>query len=157
MTRLNLPEYPAKLRTAKDGKHEIHDPVRRKFVRLTPEEWVRQHFVNFMVAHHGYPSSLIHVEASLTYNHLTKRSDIVVYSRQGKPLMAVECKAPSVEITQKTFSQLAMYNFTLGVPYMVLTNGLQHYICRMEPEKGSYSFLGEFPDYDQLKPLNDKP
>ncbi|MCX6241443.1 MAG: type I restriction enzyme HsdR N-terminal domain-containing protein [Bacteroidetes bacterium] len=150
MPKLNLPEYHVRVRTKNDGKEEIHDPVRRKFVRLTPEEWVRQHFLNFLVHHHSYPASLIHVEAPLTYNHLSKRSDIVVYSPHGKPLMAVECKAPSVEITQKVFDQLAMYNFTLKVSYLALTNGIQHYICRMVPENGSYSFLEDFPAYNEL-------
>ncbi|MEI6884868.1 MAG: type I restriction enzyme HsdR N-terminal domain-containing protein [Bacteroidota bacterium] len=150
MPRLNLPEYQPRTRLSKDGKEEIYDVVRRKFVRLTPEEWVRQHFINFFVSHHDYPLSLLQVEGKLTYNHLTKRSDIVVYGRNGKPLMAVECKAPSVEITQKVFDQLAMYNFTLGVSYLVLTNGMQNYICRMEPEKGSYSFLEKFPAYAEL-------
>ncbi len=150
MPRLKLPEYPERIREKQNGKQEIFDPVRKKFVRLTPEEWVRQHFINFLVNHHGYPASLLHVEATLTYNHLTKRSDIVIYGREGKPLMAVECKAPSVEITQKAFDQLAMYNFTLKVSYLVLTNGIQHYICRMDPEKGSYIFLEEFPAYNEL-------
>jgi hypothetical protein len=150
MPVLNLPEYPVTIRSKADGKKEILDPVRKKFVRLTPEEWVRQHFLNFMVNSHHYPASLIHVEASLTYNRLSKRSDIVVYSRQGKPLMAVECKAPSVEITQKVFEQLAMYNFTLRVSYLVLTNGMQNFICRMEPGNGNFSFLEEFPDYADL-------
>ncbi|MCX6287211.1 MAG: type I restriction enzyme HsdR N-terminal domain-containing protein [Bacteroidetes bacterium] len=150
MTKLNLPEYPYRIRTNKDGKHEIHDPVRKKFVRLTPEEWVRQNFLNFLVSRHNYPASLIHVEASLTYNRLSKRSDIVVYGNHGKPLLAVECKAPSVEITQLVFDQLAMYNFTLKVSYLVLTNGIQHYICQMEPAKGRYTFLEEFPDYNEL-------
>jgi len=153
MPELKLPEYPASIRSRKDGKLEILDPIRRRFVRLTPEEWVRQHFLNFLVNHHNYPASLIHVEASLSYNHLSKRSDIVVYSPHGKPLMAVECKAPSVGITQKAFDQLAMYNFTLRVPYLILTNGLQNYICQMVPGNGSYSFLEELPAYDELHEL----
>ena len=153
MPELKLPEYPARIRSKKDGKQEIFDPIRRKFVRLTPEEWVRQHFLNFLVNHHNYPASLIHVEASLTYNHLTKRSDIVVYSRQGKPMMAVECKAPTVGITQNVFEQLAMYNFTLKVSYLALTNGMQHYICRMVPENGGYTFLEELPEYNELHEL----
>ena len=150
MPKLNLPEYPLRIRTKKDGKQEIHDPVRRRFVRLTPEEWVRQHFINFLVHHHGFPASLIHVEASLRYNRLSKRSDIVIYGKHGKPMMAVECKAPSVEITRNVFEQLAMYNFTLKVPYLVLTNGIQNYICRMEPEKQGYTFLEDFPAYNEL-------
>lgn len=150
MPQLNLPEFVCRTRQSKDGKEEIFDAVRRKFVRLTPEEWVRQHFIHFIVNHYDYPLSLLHVEAKLTYNNLAKRSDIVVYGRKGKPLMAVECKAPSVEITQKVFEQLAMYNFTLKVSYLVLTNGMQNYVCRMEPEKGSYSFLENFPTYAEL-------
>ena len=150
MPKLNLPEYPLRIRLNKNGKEEILDPVRKRFVRLTPEEWVRQHFLNLLVEQHKYPASLIHVEASLSYNHLSKRSDIVVYSPQGKPLMAVECKAPSVGITQRVFEQLAMYNFTLKVSYLALTNGMQHYICRMVPEDGSFAFLEELPPYNEL-------
>jgi len=150
MPKLNLPEYPLRMRLTKAGKEEILDPVRKKFVRLTPEEWVRQHFLNFLVKQHDYPASLIHVEASLTYNHLSKRSDIVVYGPHGKPLMAVECKAPTIEISEKAFEQLAMYNFTLRVSYLALTNGMQHYICRMEPETGRYTFLERFPAYHEL-------
>lgn len=151
MPELNLPEYPVRKRLTKDGKEEIFDPVRRKFVRLTPEEWVRQHFLNFLIQSHKYPASLIHVEASLTYNRLSKRSDIVVYSNRGKPVMAVECKAPSVAITQKVFEQLAMYNFTLKVSYLALTNGMQHFICRMDPVNGQFTFLEEFPAYKELQ------
>ncbi|MCX6282784.1 MAG: type I restriction enzyme HsdR N-terminal domain-containing protein [Bacteroidetes bacterium] len=151
MPKLNLPEYPYRIRTNRNGKHEIHDPFRKKYVRLTPEEWVRQNFLNFLVNHHSFPASLIHVEASLMYNRLSKRSDIVVYSRQGKPLLAVECKAPTVEIDQQVFDQLAMYNFTLKVPYLALTNGIRHFICRMEPVNGSYTFLENFPAYHELQ------
>ena len=151
MPELKLPQFTCRIRYRKDGKEEIHDPVRRKFVRLTQEEWVRQHFINFMVNHHGYPASLLHIEAPISYNHLSKRSDIVVYGNYGKPLMAVECKAPTVDISQKVFDQLAMYNFTLKVSYLTLTNGMQHYVCRMEPDKGTYAFLQEFPAYTELQ------
>jgi len=150
MPRLNLPEYPYRIRVLKNGKQEIFDPVRKRFVRLTPEEWVRQHFINFLTHFHSYPASLIHVEAALTYNRLAKRSDIVIYGREGRPLMAVECKAPTVDVTQKTLDQLAMYNYTLKVSYLALTNGLQHYICRMDSGNGTYSFLEEFPAYSEL-------
>lgn len=151
MPALNLPEFQHRTRNNRNGKPEIFDTVRKKFVRLTPEEWVRQHFLNFLVGNHGYPASLIHVEASVKYHNLSKRSDIVIYGNNGKPLMAVECKAPSVEISQKTFSQLAMYNFTLRVSYLVLTNGLSHYVCRMDAGRGTFSFLEEFPDYTDLR------
>jgi hypothetical protein len=147
---LNLPSFEARIRLNRNGKQEILDPFRRKYVRLTPEEWVRQHFLHFMVTEHAYPPSLIRVEASIAYNGLSKRSDIVVYSKSGKPQMAVECKAPGIEISQEVFYQLAMYNYSLGVSYLVMTNGMDHYIGFMDPGKNSFAFLNEFPSYGDL-------
>jgi hypothetical protein len=147
---LNLPAYEPRIREQVLGKPEIFDPVRRKFVRLTPEEWVRQHFLNYLIAHKGYPASLIAVEASLKYNRLVKRSDILVYGPDGKPLLVVECKAPEVEITQAVFDQVAMYNMSLLVGFVVVSNGLEHFACRINHENNSYSFLKEIPDYGAL-------
>jgi type I site-specific restriction endonuclease len=129
---------------------EIFDPMRRKFVRLTAEEWVRQHFLNYLTGHKGYPSSLIAVEASLAYNRLVKRSDILVHGPNGKPLLVVECKAPEVELTQAVFDQVALYNMSLMVGYVVVTNGLEHFACRINHENHNYSFLEEIPDFGTL-------
>lgn len=153
MQALNLPEYPCRLRTVR-SRPEIFDPVRKKFVRLTPEEWVRQHFINFLVSHRQFPASLIHVEASLKYNTLDRRSDIVVYSRAGRAVLAVECKAPAVAINEKVLSQMAVYNASLKVPCLVLTNGLEHYILLMGSKAGTYSFAAELPAYAELEALS---
>jgi predicted type IV restriction endonuclease len=150
MPKLNLPEYPCRIREKQGGKHEIYDTIRRKYVRMTQEEWVRQHLLNFFVHHLDFPPSLIQVEGSLKYNRLSKRSDIVVYGKQGKPLLAVECKAPSVEITNDVFNQLAMYNFSLKVPYLVVTNGLDHYCCVLDPVSKQFNHIPEIPSYQTL-------
>jgi hypothetical protein len=151
MRKLNLPDFAPRLREGNNGKQEIFDPVRKKFVRLTPEEWVRQHFLNFMIAHLGFPASLIMVEAELTYNQLKKRFDILACLADGSPCMVVECKAPQVEVTQAVFDQVAMYNMTLLVDYLVVTNGLTHYACRIDHEKRTYTFLKDIPTYDLVK------
>ncbi|MCX6267870.1 MAG: type I restriction enzyme HsdR N-terminal domain-containing protein [Bacteroidetes bacterium] len=151
MEKLNLPDITTRIREGTSGKHEIFDEIRKKFVRLTPEEWVRQHFLHYMTGHLGFPASLIVVEAAIKYNQLVKRFDILAYRADGKPCMVVECKAPAVEITQAVFDQVAMYNMTLLVDYMVVTNGLTHYACRIDHEKRTYAFIQETPTYDLVK------
>ena len=150
MKKLNLPVITARTRVGKNGKQEIFDEIRKKFVRLTPEEWVRQHFLNFMVAYLGFPASLIVVEAELTYNQMKKRFDILAYLPDGNPCMVVECKAPTVEVTQVVLDQVAMYNMTLTVNYLAVTNGISHYACRIDHERRTYTFLKEIPTYDIL-------
>ena len=151
MEKLNLPDIVARIREGESGKHEIFDEIRKKFVRLTPEEWVRQHFLYYMTGHLGFPASLIVVEAAIRYNKLVKRFDILAYRADGKPCLVVECKAPDVEMTQAVFDQVAMYNMTLLVDYVIVTNGLTHYACRIDHEKRTYAFLQEMPAYDLLK------
>jgi len=148
--QLNLPAYESRIREGRNGRQEIFDRFRRKFVRLTPEEWVRQHFLNFLVTQKDYPASVIVVEASLTYNRLKKRSDILVYGPDGNPCLVVECKAPEVEITQKVFDQVAMYNMSLTVGFLVVTNGLQHYACLIDHKNKSFKFLKEVPGYREV-------
>ena len=150
MDQLNLPDSDFRTRKGKNGKNEIFDPYRKKFVSLTPEEGVRQHFLSFMVHHLDFPASLIVVEAAISYNRMKKRFDILAYNSNGKPCMVVECKAPSVDISQDVFDQAAMYNMSLGVEYLVVTNGLKHFACRIDHEKRNYSFLPEIPDYMQM-------
>jgi len=150
MQRLNLPAYEPRIREDHKGKREIFDPFRKKFVRLTPEEWVRQHFLNYLVVAKGFPASVIVVEAFLPVNRLKKRCDILVYGPAGKPVLVVECKAPEVEITQAVFDQVARYNMTLLVDYLVVTNGMQHYACRIDHRKRKFEFLQEVPEYREV-------
>jgi type I site-specific restriction endonuclease len=149
MHTLNLPAYSFRIREAA-GKHEIFDNNRKKFVSLTPEEWVRQHFVQFLVHEKGIPESLITIEKKLVYNTMTKRADILVYSGKGVPLLMVECKAAIVELSQKVFDQIARYNIALRVPFLIITNGMRHLCCRINFEEGTYHFLEHIPTYTQM-------
>lgn len=149
MRELNLPGVELRIRD-RDGKHEVFDPVRKKHVSLSAEEWVRQHFLHFLINQKRVPPSLIAVETSIKYNRLSKRCDVVVYNRSGQPVLIVECKAPEIEISQDVFHQVAMYNMTLKVRYLVVTNGLDHYTCVVDHEKGSFHFLKDVPDFDEM-------
>ena len=149
METLNLP--PADLRTRLSGdRREVYDLIRKKFVTLTPEEWVRQHFLHFLVHHRNVPVTLIGVEKRITYNGLMKRFDILVYGRNGKPSMIVECKGPGITLTQDVFHQVALYNMTMNVGFLAVTNGLEHYVCKMDYAERSYQFLMEIPDYGEM-------
>ena len=128
MTRLNLPPFEIKLRGTK-AQPQIFDILRKKYIALTPEEWVRQHFVHFLVEHKGYPAALMANEIQLKVGEKTLRADSVLYSRDLKPRMIIEYKAPHIPITQKVFDQISIYNMLLHVDYLVVSNGLQHYIC----------------------------
>lgn len=150
MERLNLPTYSFNIKS-KEGRNYIFDPVRKKYVVLTPEEWVRQHFVSYMIREKNYPAALTRVEMYLEVNQMGKRCDVVFFDRKGTPRMIVECKAPEVRISQKTFDQVAAYNLKLKVDYLVVTNGLKHYACAMDYRTNSYHFLKEIPDYHFLK------
>ena len=149
MQTLNLPDAGLRIRS-KNEKQEVFDCVRKKFVALTPEEWVRQHFIHYLIHHLSVPVSLIAVEASLHYYQLKKRSDIVVYGKDGKPSLIVECKAPEVAMTQAVFDQVAMYNMTLKVPYLAVTNGLVHFACFIDHSSGKIVFLKEIPVYGEM-------
>ena len=149
MQQLNLPASELKIRIM-NGKNEVFDSIRRRYVALTPEEWVRQHFIGYLVHGRNVPSSLISVESSLKYNRLNKRSDIVVYNNLGKPRMIIECKAPEIKITQDVFDQVAIYNMTLNVPYLVVTNGLEHFACHIDQLNSTYEFLKDIPDFSEI-------
>ena len=149
MQQLNLPASELKIRKTK-GRDEVFDYIRKKYVALTPEEWVRQHFIRYLVSKKNVPASLINVEASLKVNRMQKRSDLVVYNNMGKPRMIVECKAPEIKITQDVFDQVAIYNMTLNVPYLVVTNGIEHFACRIDQRNSTYEFLREIPDYSEI-------
>ncbi|MBL7111505.1 MAG: type I restriction enzyme HsdR N-terminal domain-containing protein [Bacteroidales bacterium] len=148
MERLNLPTYSFKLKS-EEGRKLIFDEIRRKYVVLTPEEWVRQHFIHYLVDHKLYPATLIEVEKQFTHNHLTRRADILINNRSAVPVMLVECKAPDVKINQDTFTQAALYNLKFQLPYLVMTNGMKHYVCHFE-KGGKYSFLDGIPEYETI-------
>ena len=149
MTPLNLPAVNFKVKKS-EGKVWIFDGVRKKFVILTPEEWVRQHFVNYLIQEQKYSKSLFRVESSLSYNTLQKRSDILVYDRAGKPWMLVECKSPAIKLSQKAFNQVAIYNMTIGAKYLAVTNGMVHY-CYLAPKAGQEGkFLEDFPEFEEV-------
>lgn len=149
MQELNLPKYEFRLKK-EEGQVCIFDQIRKKYVVLNPEEWVRQHFVNFLIYEKQVPSGLIMLEKNLVYNKMNRRPDIVAHDRQGKPLFIVECKAPEVKISQDTFDQIVRYNSVLRVPYLIVTNGLNHYCCRMDYEHSTYNFLADIPAYDKM-------
>ncbi|MBL4605293.1 MAG: type I restriction enzyme HsdR N-terminal domain-containing protein [Flavobacteriaceae bacterium] len=146
MQQLNLPTYSFRLKSS-ENKTLIFDIVRKKYVVLTPEEWVRQHILHYLIEEKNYPLSLIAVERQLKINSLVKRTDIVVFNRDGKPEIIVECKAPYVPISQDTFDQIARYNLTLQANYLMVTNGLTHYYCQTDLLNETYLFLPELPNY----------
>ncbi|SDW77506.1 Type I restriction enzyme R protein N terminus (HSDR_N) [Lutibacter oricola] len=146
MQVLNLPTYKFKIKS-NENKYLIFDIIRKKYVVLTPEEWVRQHIIHYLIEEKNYPISLIAVEKKLTINNLTKRTDILVFNTKGLPHLIVECKAPKVKITQNSFDQIARYNLKLDATYLVVSNGLQHYYCSMDKENEQYVFLENIPHY----------
>ena len=149
MMQLNLPEYSFRT-TQKEGRTFIFDVYRRRWVKLTPEEWVRQHFVRYLVEGKHFPSSLMALERSLRFNQRDFRADVVVFSNSGKPLLVVECKAPEVKITQKVFDQIVRYNFEFQVDFIIVTNGIAHFCCRIDKTNQTYEFLKEIPEYNVL-------
>ena len=149
MWQLNLPAYNFRI-IKKNEKPFIFDDLRKKFVALTPEEWVRQHFIRFLINVKHYPTSLIAIEKQLVINGLKKRCDAVVYSRNAEPLMIIEFKATTVSIDQQTFDQAAVYNSKLKVDYFIISNGLKHYCCRLDKNVLQYNFLDDIPDFDSL-------
>ncbi len=146
MQQLNLPAFDYKLRE-QEGKKYIFDVVRKKYLVLTPEEWVRQHFIHFLIEHYQYPKSLITVEDSHKVNKMQKRSDVVVYDTDGNVFLLVECKAPSVALTQKGMDQLSTYNQKYRASYLALTNGLKLYVCKMDYVKNKTEFIPQLPEY----------
>ena len=152
MQTLNLPPYKAEL-SKKNGKMYIFDAFRCKDVALTPEEWVRQHFVNFLVSEKSYPPELIANEVSIDVNSVSKRCDTVIYDKYLNPLVIIEYKAPEVEISGDVFEQISRYNSTLRVPYLIVSNGLKHYCCYMDYKEMKCVFLENIPDYGMLESL----
>ncbi len=144
MQPLHFPEYDFRFKS-NENKPLIFDEIRKKFVALTPEEWVRQHVVRFLRTELNYPASHINVEKQLKLHNTLKRYDVVVFNRDGSILLIVECKGPTIPITQNTFDQIARYNLVLDATYLMVTNGLEHYYCQMDRELEQYTFLKSLP------------
>ena len=149
MQNLNFPAYSFRFKNS-ENKVSIFDDIRKKFIVLTPEEWVRQHTVQFLLQEKKYPKSYLNVEKSIKINEINKRYDIVVFQPNGAIFLLIECKAPEVNITQSTFDQIARYNLKLNAKYLMVTNGLNHYFCQMDFEKEQYVFLKEMTDFIKL-------
>ena len=159
MDTLNLPAYDVKVRGTRE-KPEIFDFLRKKYVALTPEEWVRQHFTHWLVEHKGYPKGLLGNEIALKCGEKVLRCDSILYNKAAQPLMIIEYKAPSVPVTQRVFHQISAYNLLLHVDYLMISNGLQHFCCKMDYERQSYEFLQDIPDYSEIEsfmPLPQEP
>lgn len=146
---LNLPVFDAKLRETANGL-EIFDLLRKKYITLTPEEWVRQHFVHYLINEKNYPSSLMANETAIKLNSLNKRCDTVVYNRELNPVVICEYKNPNIEITQEVFDQIVRYNIVLRVSFLIVSNGITHYCCKMDYEHNTYEYLTEIPSYSDI-------
>ncbi|MCI6160737.1 MAG: type I restriction enzyme HsdR N-terminal domain-containing protein [Prevotellaceae bacterium] len=149
MNPLNLPPYEIKI-AVKNGKKMILDVLRRKYVTLTPEEWVRQHFVHYLIEHKNYPAGRLSNEVELRVGEKKLRCDSVLYNKVAVPQMILEYKAPTIPLTQKVFDQITAYNFLLKVDYLIVSNGMEHICCQMDYNHQRYTFLREIPDYHQL-------
>jgi len=149
MLDLNLPPFDINIKKT-NGKPMVFDRLRRRFVALTPEEWVRQHFINFLITEKGYPPALIANEIQINLNNLKRRCDSVIYDRQLTPLVIVEYKAPDVAITQNVFDQIVRYNIVLKVKYLIVSNGMNHYCCKMDYENQTFVYLPDIPVYTEL-------
>ncbi len=150
MIELNLPPYEYRLKRHEDGSISIWDNTRQRYVALTPEEWVRQHFIAYLVGHRGYPAGRMGNEITLSLNGRLRRCDTLVYDVYGAPLMLIEYKAPHIPITQQVFDQIVRYNMVFCVPYIVVSNGLSHYCCHIDYDNRHTVFLSEIPDYCEL-------
>ncbi len=149
LKELNLPRYSFKI-TGDEKSEMIFDPLRKKYVKLTPEEWVRQNFLQYLIQQGKYSPGLIGVEVMFQLYKVKRRIDILIHDRTGKPVMMVECKAPEVPITDSVFDQIVTYNMELNLPYIIVTNGLVHYICRIDHGNKSYEFLNVIPLFEDI-------
>ena len=149
MLQLNLPEYNFRIKKL-DEKLLIFDSQRKRYVSLTPEEWVRQHFIRFLIEEKGYPAAYLAVEKQLSLNGMKKRCDAILYNEHALPILIIELKAPSVPITQTTFDQVAVYNAKLKVDFFMISNGIEHYCCKVDTLNSQYKFFPELPEYSKL-------
>jgi hypothetical protein len=155
MISLNLPTYEIKI-SGTPERPTILDILRRKYVALTPEEWVRQHFVHFLIEQKGYPATLLANEVKLKVGNKDLRADSVLYDRDLRPRIIIEYKAPTIPITQRVFDQITVYNLLLKVDYLIVSNGMQHYCCKMDYDNQKYIYLQDIPDYQDITQSNDK-
>ena len=149
MSQLNLPEYNFRIKKQNE-KLFIFDTQRKRYVSLTPEEWVRQHFLRFLIEAKGYPAALLAVEKQLNMNGMKKRCDAILYNNEAKPILIIELKAPNVPISQATFDQVAVYNAKLKVNYFMISNGIEHYCCKVNTETARYEFFSEIPNFSSI-------
>ena len=148
MLALNFPAYSFKIKNSENKQH-IFDIIRKKYVLLTPEEWVRQHAIQFLLREKHYPASLIAVERQFSLHKLKKRFDILLFDTKAQPWLIVECKSPQVRITQAAFDQLARYNLKYNAPFLMVTNGIDHYFCNLDHQNQRYTFLKTVPEYQK--------
>ena len=149
MVQLNLPPYQIRVKET-GGRKQVFDILRRKYVALTPEEWVRQHFIHYLIEHKNYPASLLTNEVPLQIGEKRMRADSVLYDNQLHPRIIIEYKAPNITLTQKVFDQITVYNLLLHVDYLIVSNGMTTYICKMDYEKQTYKFLETIPNYENI-------
>jgi len=149
MLQLNLPEYNFRIKK-QDNKLSIFDSQRKRYVSLTPEEWVRQHHIRFLIESKGYPAALLAIEKQLNMNGMKKRCDAILYDQNANPILIIELKAPNVPISQATFDQVAVYNAKLMVSFFMISNGIEHYCCKVNSETARYEYFPEIPHYNQL-------
>lgn len=149
MVQLNLPPYQIRVKET-GGRKQIFDILRRKYVALTPEEWVRQHFIHYLIEHKNYPAPLLANEVPLQIGEKRMRADSVLYDNQLHPRIIIEYKAPNITLTQKVFDQITVYNLLLHVDYLIVSNGITTYICKMDYEKQTYKFLETIPNYENI-------
>jgi hypothetical protein len=149
MEKLSLPVCDINIKES-DGKTVIFDIIRKKYIVLTPEEWVRQHFIHYLIEHLGYSKPLIAVEQGMKYNTLLKRTDIIVFDRAGAPLVLVECKEPAHRLNQKVMEQAMMYNKTIKAPYIIVSNGIDHSCMHLQQAEQKIEFLNEIPRFEDI-------
>jgi len=150
MSQLNLPEYNFRIKKQNE-KLLIFDTQRKRYVALTPEEWVRQHFIRFLIEVKGYPAALLAIEKQLDMNGMRKRCDAILYDNDANPILIIELKAPNVPISQSTFDQVAVYNAKLKVDFFMVSNGIEHFCCKVNVETARYEFFSEIPSFSQIK------
>ena len=152
MTSLNLPPTELKI-IEKDGKQVVFDVLRKKYVTLTPEEWVRQNFIHYLLEHKNYPKGLLANEIQLELNGTNKRCDSVLFNKNLKAILIIEYKAPHIEITSAVFDQIVRYNMVLHVKYLTVSNGIRHFCCKIDYENQTYAFLEDIPEYNLLEKI----
>ena len=153
MLQLNLPQYSFRIKKQNE-KLVIFDSQRKRYVALTPEEWVRQNFIRFLIEEKGYPAAYLAIEKQLNMNGMKKRCDAILYNEHARPFLIIELKAPNVAISQATFDQVAVYNAKLKVDFFIISNGIEHFCCKVNLETARYEFFPEIPDFNQIVTKN---